>query len=331
MIIFLYGPDTYRAQRKIKEIIERYQKVHKSGLNLKYFEKKFNFQDFKTEIETSSMFHEKKLCILKNIFSDQTFQEEFLRNGKEIVNSDNIVLIYEEGGIEPSRKKRLPEKAPKGQVFNKGDKKNPLFNFLKEKAKTQEFNLLEGQQLRNWVKREAGRYGVKIEPEALELLIRYVGNDLWQMENEIKKLINYSRRQAIRIQDVKSLVSPQIETDIFKTIDAISSGNKKLAIRLIHQHLEKDSSPLYLLSMINFQFRNILTVKGLLNKYSSLDGIAKILHLHPYVVKKSYFQGKRFQTEELKKIYQKIYQADLNIKTGKIEPEAALDLLITEM
>ena len=34
---------------------------------------------------------------------------------------------------------------------------------------------------------------------------------------------------------------------------------------------------------------------------------------------------------ELKKIYQKIFQIDLDIKTGKIEAETALDLLLAEI
>jgi DNA polymerase III delta subunit len=54
-------------------------------------------------------------------------------------------------------------------------------------------------------------------------------------------------------------------------------------------------------------------------------------HLHPFVVKKSYQQANKFTLQELKKIYQKIFKADLDIKTGKITPETALDLLLTEI
>jgi DNA polymerase III delta subunit len=50
--------------------------------------------------------------------------------------------------------------------------------------------------------------------------------------------------------------------------------------------------------------------------------------MHPFVVKKSLQQASKFTLEELKKIYQKIFQVDLDIKTGRIEPEVALDLFI---
>jgi len=158
-----------------------------------------------------------------------------------------------------------------------------------------------------------------------------VGNDLWQITNEIKKLVNYKNGQRIEIKDVELLVKPKIETDIFKTIDFLASKNKKQALKLIHKHLEKGDHPLYLLSMINFQFRNLLTIKDLIKKSSSPYFLSKITNLHPYLVKKSYTQAQKFTLEELKKIYQKIFETDFQIKTGKIAPETALDLLIAEI
>jgi len=306
MLIFLYGQDTYRSRQKLNEIINHYKKIHKSGLNLKYFDgKNLSFQDFKDEIRSVSMFAEKKLAVLKNTFLNKNFKENFLRDSKEFAESKNIVLFYEE------------------EEFS-GDK---LFKFLKKHAKSQEFKPLQSQKLKNWVKKGFDDYGIEIREEALEKLINFVGSDLWQMANEIKKLVSYKLKcpnPEISQRDIELLVKPKIETDIFKTIDAIASKNKKQALDLIHKHLERGDTPLYLLSMINFQFRNLLIVK------SSRFGYEK-LKMHPYVIQKSTQQARKFNFEELKKIYQKIFQVDLSIKTGKVEPETALDLFIAEI
>lgn len=311
MIIFLYGPDTYRSRQKLNEIIERYKKIHKSGLNLRYFEEEnLNFQDFKNVLETCSMFREKKLIVLKEVFSNKDFQEKFLKQGEKFVNSDNVILIYQKQEI---------------------DKKNPFFNFLKKKAKSQEFELLEREKLKNWVKKELGKYQARIESGALDRLINFVGSNLWQMENEVKKLASYRNGEIISERDVELLIRPQIETDIFKTIDAIAQKQKSRALTLLHQHLEKGDSPLYLLSMINFQFRNLIMIKDLVEKSKSPYLLSKITNLHPYIIKKSYSLAKKFTIQELKKIYQKIFQIDLAIKTGKTDPETALDILIAEI
>lgn len=275
---------------------------------MRYFDGgNLNFQDFKSEIETASMFREKKLVVLKDIFSNKDFQEEFLKQGEKFVNSDNIILIYEKKEI---------------------DKNNPLFKFLKKHSKSQEFEPLRDQKLKNWVKKEFGKYQAEADPKAMDELINFIGNDLWQMENEIKKLVNYKDGQKIKREDIELLVRPKIETDIFKTIDAISEKKKSRALFLLHQHLEKGDAPLYLLAMINFQFRNLLTIKELIEKNTPYYKIINKSNLHPFIVKKSYQQAQRFTLQQLKKIYQKIFEVDLGIKTGKVEPETGLDMLI---
>lgn len=75
--------------------------------------------------------------------------------------------------------------------------------------------------------------------------------------------------------------------------------------------------------MIAFQFRNIISVKGVENPNS--------LGLNPFVLRKSTSQAKNFSIEKLKEIYSKIVYLDTDIKTGRISPETALDFLIFDV
>ncbi len=311
MIIFLYGQDTYRLRQKLNEIINHYKKIHEKGLDLKYLDlSEKTFEDFKNEFQTVSMFAEKKLIILDKSFTNQIFKERFLKDSQKFVNSKNTILFYEPTKILES---------------------NSLFKFLKKYGKSQEFNLLEGEKLRNWLKKEFLKYQKEVSPEIINKLINFIGNDLWRLDNEIKKLISYKFKKEIELKDIDLLVQPKIETDIFKAIDAVAQRNKKRAIALIHKHLEKGDNPLYILSMISFQFRNLLIIKALMEKYQSYYAVLKTSNLHPFIIKKGWEQAKSFTLLELKKIYQKIFQADLDIKTGKKETIAVLDLLIIEI
>jgi len=308
MIIFLYGQDTYGSRQKLSEIIKEYKKVYKSGLNLNYLNcAKLKFQEFNDEIRQTSMFKEKRMIVLTDSFSNNEFKEKFRKQEKIFINSKNIIIFYEEGQV---------------------SKKDSFFTFLKKQAKTQEFKPLKGVSLKNWVKKEFKALRAKIEDRALDKLIFFVDNNLWQMANEIKKLSTFKSDKEIKVSDVELLIRPKIESDIFKTIGAIASRDKKRALGLLKAHLKKGDSPLYLFSMINFQFRNLLIIKDLIMRnfspFNSTD-------LHPFVVRKSLFLVRKFKVSELKKIYQKIFEVDLAIKTGKIDPEAALELLIAEI
>ena len=312
MLIFLYGQDTYRLNLKLKEIIQEYKKTHQSGLNLLYLEgENIGFQDFQDQFQQATMFKEKKMVILRNIFQNQDFKEKFIKDIKKLISSEDIILIVE--------KRDVPAN-------------NSLFKALKKKARCQEFKPLEKGQLKHWTKKEFEKHKTQIKPEALERLIEFVGNDLWRLSNEIKKLVSFKQKNSqVQAEDVNVLIRPKIETDIFTTIDCIAQNNKKRAIELLKKHLEKGDSPLYLLSMINFQFRNLLIIRDLIDQNTSFYLISQKANLHPYVVKKSYPLAKKFKLSELKKIYQKIFEVDLNIKTGKIEPETALELLIAQI
>lgn len=311
MIIFLYGEDTYRSSQKLKEIVDHYKEIHKSGLNLRYLDcDQISFEEFKGELNTIPMFKEKKLIVFKNTFSDQKTENKLTAIIKNLKNTEDIILIYADRGI---------------------DKRSQLFKFLNKNAKCQEFQSLDGQMLKDWIKKEFNKYNTDIDKTVIEKFINYSGSDSWHLANEITKLINYKNRGKIELKDIELLVRPEVETDIFETIEAIALKNKKQAIKLIHKHLEQGDSPLYLLSMINFQFRNLLIIKYFVEKRMPYYSISNLLRLHPFVFKKSYFQSSKFSFPELKKIYQKIFQADLAIKKGKLDPESAIDYLVTEI
>ena len=311
MIYFLYGPDSYRSQKKLNEIINGYRKNHESGLDLRVFEgNDFSFNDFKTDIEQISMFREKKLIVLREVFFNKEFKEKFLERKKEFLRTDNIIVFHQSEGF---------------------SKKDSLYSFLRKKTKKQDFQEFipfNEVNLKKWIKIKLHELQGSIEDKALDELIVFVGNDLWQMENEIYKLINFKEGKEITVEDIHFLVRPKIETNIFKTIEAIAFKNKKKALELFQFHLDEGAQILYLLSMIAYQFRVLLIMKDLIERGLS---ISQNSNLHPFVVRKARPLVDEFTFSELKKIYQKILKIDTDIKTGKIEPRTAIDLLIIEL
>ena len=301
-------------KRKLMEIIEEYKKNHKSGLSLRFVDCQKTsvgaFNNFQGDSNQFSMFQERKLIVITDPFSDADFKEKFLGNKENFVKSDDLLVFYQEGEVR---------------------KNDSLFKFLEKNALCQNFSSLEGQKLRKWVFDELKNNGAQFRDDVVDELCFRVGDDLWRMENEIKKIATFGVGKEIERKDVAILVRPKIESDIFKTIDAVANGEKQSALRLVRKHIEKGDSPVYLFSMINYQFRNLLIIKDLIEKRKPCADIPKASGLHPFVVKKGYYSCLKFTFNQLKKIYQRIFQIDLEIKTGRIEPEAALELFIAEI
>jgi DNA polymerase III subunit delta len=313
MIYFLYGEDTYRSRKKMEEIIILLERKSKVNLLLNFFDgEKDDFQKVKNELQSNSIFKEKKVIILNNSFSSADFYKEVIEFFKEKKIKD-IIIFYEKG---------------------KADKRSSLFTFLKKTSKSHEFNLLTGKELEKWVYQKLEEKNLSFNVETLNLLIEFIGNDLWRFSSEIDKLSSFKAKDSdseITSKEINLLIRSKIETDIFKTIDAIASKDKKKALGLLHSHLEKGDSPIYLFSMIRFQLKNLLTVKDLDQKGMPYSLVLSDSGLHPFVARKSYNLSQKFSLEKLKQVYWDIFKLEIKIKTGKIDPSMALDLLIAGM
>ncbi len=327
MLIFLYGDDQFRSRQKVKDIKGKYFKSDKTGSGLSLFkgEEKDISQKIQDTISTPNLLAPKRLLIVEEIISEALEGEQkkvlkFLKsNFKKISQDKDTVIIFWEN--------------------NQPKKNNALYKLL-VKAKSQEFKRLSGVKLSVWVLKQIQSSGKKISQPALNKLIAYVGNDLYQMSNEIEKLVNfvsdYSKEkikdEVITEAEVDLLVKAKLEANIFKMIDALAYKNKKKALELLHNQLKKGDDPFYIFSMYIYQFRNLLKIgdlyfQGKTNQYE----IAKLTKMSPFVVQKGIAQLRGFTLSQLKKIYKKLEEIDLQVKTGKINIVLALDKFIGEM
>src|SRR4030042_3418173 len=311
MIIFLYGEDEFRSQRKLAEIKNKFLQNYKEGATLFVFdflENEEKIDELTLKLSSGGLFSNKKLAIVKNIFLNKTAAEnaaflDFLKRADKEGVKDLTLVFWEKEKI---------------------DKKWKLAKFLLEKAKKQEFNFLEGMKLTNWITEEIKRVGegkISISPKAVEKLILFVGSNLDLLSKELEKLVNYKRRGEVTEEDVGLLVKSKIDSDIFKTIDSLARRDKKTPARLLHDHLGAGDDPFYLLSMYFYQFRNLLKVKALTEKRVSEKKIAQDLKLHPFVARKSAEQAHNFSLGKLKELYKKLCEIDFEAKTGKTDIE----------
>ncbi len=121
------------------------------------------------------------------------------------------------------------------------------------------------------------------------------------------------------------------KNDIFKTIDALAIRNKQAALIFLHRHLAEGESEIYLLSMLVYQFRNLLLVKSEIERGVQFQSLSKSIKLHPFVLRKSFEQSKGFTLSALKKIYERLLELDIATKTGRIDAPVALDLVVGEI
>ncbi|MDA2922049.1 DNA polymerase III subunit delta [Patescibacteria group bacterium AH-259-L07] len=340
MVIFLYGPDTYRSKQKLSALKQKfkYQK-DKQGLSIAELSASaIDVDMLRKTVLSSGLFSQKRLTIIKGLFASLKKKEHIDALIQEAAN------IVRHIGDPPARLAKASAKRA-GEASNiliffdeEIDQKKltnsqkQLYNALKNTKYAQEFKQLAPYQTKAWITKQIEKNNMSIDARAVDLLFDICGNNLWELNNELDKIIAalYKSQSTIRIKDIQKLVLVKTEQDIFKLVDAIGHKNKPLALKLLSDQLKGGASIDYLISMLAHQYRTILRIKTYIQKSNTTNSyaIARALSLHPFVGKKGLDQEKNYTLEELKKTYRKLLEIDFIRKTRSINPETLLDVLI---
>jgi len=185
-----------------------------------------------------------------------------------------------------------------------------------------------------WIKKRAkSEYGREIQPQAANALAGVIGEDLRRADNELIKLVSYVEEDhPITEEDVAAMTPYVPEANIFQMVDAIADGRGQIALELMHRLMsDKNQDPFGIYGMIVRQFRLLLQAKEHLALGGSPGGVAKAIGVRPFVAQNLNRQARGFTLEDLERIYRALQESDLKMKTGRIDPQLALDLFVASI
>jgi len=348
MIIFIYGEDSFRSRRKLKELKDKFlAKVDPTGASLDIIDgEKASLANIGDAAGAGTLLAKKRMVVIENLFSNkaQSVFDQVL-NYFEKRESDNIIVFWD--FVVKIKKIRSKEQAVK--IDSSGSEKplpaysKKLFNFLAKQKYSQQFNVLSNTDAAAWAKKEVEARGGKIDYQAVQTLTSLVGSDLWQINNEIDKLINYKLGQQpaltgaggqaaiINQEDVEKMTHGGFDENIFALTDAISNKNSSLALKLLEEQIEAGLADAYLMTMIIRQFRILLQIRQALDLGHSSRKIISSLRMHPFIVQKGINQVRRFNLPALKNIFSRLAEIDSQIKTGQADAKTMLNLLFARI
>jgi DNA polymerase-3 subunit delta len=209
--------------------------------------------------------------------------------------------------------------------------RNPMLAALRPHAQVQEFKLLAQADVAAWIVRRAERYGLSLQARAVAALAGLVGNQLGTLDSELQKLAAYAAGQQVSEAEVRELVSLAREPSVFAMADAVIEGRARDAVDLLHRLLAEGEAPQRLLAMIARQYRLLLLAKELLERRVRAPEISARLQVQGFVIQRLLKQAPLYTLERLRRAYRMLLDADLSVKRGSQDDEAALELLVFEL
>lgn len=226
---------------------------------------------------------------------------------------------------------RMPPSTHLVLVDTEAEGDSALVEALRGKGEVREFRPLAQRAVSDWIRARAAATGLELSTAAARLLADFVGNDLWALSGELEKLSVYAGGRSVGEDDVRALVAAVRETSVFPLVDAIVEGRPAAAIKLLRQMLRQESGPQYILAMIQRQLRHLAVAREMLDAGESGRSIGQALRLHDFALDKLLEQAARYSPPRLQSAFQRVLEADLQVKRGVYDGELALELLVHDL
>jgi DNA polymerase-3 subunit delta len=330
---YLYhGPNDIARNEELARLMATVGDAQYIALNTTRLDSSAQVKDIESACDTYSFLADKRMVIVRNWFSksDQPRrragkdQDETLKRLLDYLPEipESTLLVFIEDAT-------LPDSHPLVKAGNAQDGAGhvKLFDLPKDAV--------------TWITQRAKQKGGEIALAAAKALATRInrGNPydrdhyvedarlyMRKLDNELDKLVAYALGRKIENADVLALVAEEEVSDMFQFIDAVSMKDGQLAYRLMQGILARGESPLVVMTMLARQTRLMIAAKE--NEQLSPDQLAQTIGVHPFVAKKIVGPAKRFRMAELVRAHLALADADLDVKTGRMEDVAALDMLV---
>ncbi len=320
MILFLYGGDTYRSQKKLDDIKAKFLRdIDPSGLNLQQLDGGAADPDeIRTALRASPFLAAKRLVVIKDlIVSAKKKKGEALPELLDAVPEETILVLHEREGAEELEGSPAYEKLKGGKFYP-------------------EFRPMGPNEVPAWISQEAKSRGVTFSKEAMAAYVSGAGNDAWNIANELDAMTAYagaSGRTEIGIDAVRACARTQVEESVFDLLDAIGTKRAGAAAGLLDRLLLQGESEVALLSRLLGHVRGLLVASELsVSGEASKDRLARELGIHPFAASKLLSQSRHHKLGDLERLFVWLVDADEKLKQGGWpKPRMALDLFLSEL
>ena len=315
-IYTIVTPHASLAKNKIMEIL----KTHQIALDdlTQYDMQMATIQDALFDVSSASFLAPKKAVLIK---------DPYFLTGKRLLGPEHDLDKLMSYLNNPNSENILIFHGP----YEKLDMRKKIVKLLKKNSDFTEIDTPKEFNLVDYTNRELARHHITTTDNISRTLVKLTKNNIDKLLTELTKIKAYfadSTDKELTLKLIHDLVPQTLEDNIFLLSEALANKNVKVAYSIFSDLMVQKEEPIKLLVMIANQFRLFKQVQVLQRQGMYEKEIATELDVHPYRVKIAMGQARRFKTTELDKLLEQLATADLQIKTGQIDGQMALELFI---
>ncbi|PIU84039.1 MAG: DNA polymerase III subunit delta [Elusimicrobia bacterium CG06_land_8_20_14_3_00_38_11] len=236
----------------------------------------------------------KKMVVIKNIHKLLESQDELLKKYIEKPHRSCCLVLV--GG----------DKLPKREVFRKIEKLYPTVNFYN----------LKDDQIYSWIIEYAKAFDKIISMYGAEEILKITGNNLYDIKNEVDKLILYAGdKTEIEMHSIEVCCGHFRENTVFELMPALSEKKTETAIKILANLFNSGEDEYMILAQVADRYRKYLRFNELIE--SGVDDREAALRSGvKFYQDKFISDARKLNISELKLSLTKILETDMKMKSG---------------
>ncbi|MDK6234206.1 DNA polymerase III subunit delta [Aerococcus sanguinicola] len=317
-VYLLLGQENYLVDRFRETLVDSVLAGDVNAFNFVHFDlQEQALSDAMLEANTISFFQETRIIWLSH--------PSFLTGdkGKGAVKQDpDELLAYLD---HPAEEVVLVIEAP----YEKLDNRKKVVKQLKKAASLVDVGEMKPDQVARYVEGYISQLDQAMDRDAVKLFLERTNYKLSRTMDEMAKLQLFTAdADRITAQDVRLLVEPSIDDDIFHLTDYLMRGQADPALSLYRQLIADKQSPIAILALLMSNFRLYCQINQFQRMGYDQGSMAKALSAHPYRIKMAGKQAAAYPGDRLIQAYLALVDLDFRIKTGRVDQNLGIEWFI---
>jgi DNA polymerase III subunit delta len=194
----------------------------------------------------------------------------------------------------------------------------------------EEMQPLKGRALGDWATRRAADHG--LTPAIAAQVVRVTPNDLSIVDSELRKLAAYKASGSkLTPEVVAELLAGGREDEIFKLTDNLLPRPTAEALKVARSLTRGGLQPTSIAYRMARHLALVLQVRARQDRGESLSDVQEKMSEHRFVLQKAYDAAKEADPRRLEAGLRAIRDYEWEVKSGQVDAELGLDVLLTRL
>lgn len=304
MIVTLTGANDHLRKHELTQLITAFIAEHGDMAIERFDGEEATTDRMRESVQSMPFLSGRKLVVLREPGKQKTFAEHITDVLKDVPDSTDLIIH------EP-----------------KLDKRGTYYKTLKKLTDYREFGDLDAASLAAWAVDYIRGQGGSLHSNEARFLIDRVGPNQQLLQRELDKLLSYD--SAVTRATIELLTEPTPQSTIFELLDAAFGGRAERAFALYREQRALKVEPQAIIAMLAWQLHVLAVVKAAGTR--SVDEVAKISKLNPFVIRKSQGLARQLTLVHIKQLVAGLLELDMQLKRTSIDADEALQFYLLKL